>query len=117
MAVLSLSSLLADTCHVLLRVLSCLALPLFGVQNRQEIRKVLNAVSLQCGELHPESCILDSNGLMSAHQESDESKDGQEKDWHGSRLFVFIPFQVNLLQADGILANDRHATLIWQRID
>ena len=41
---------------------------------------------------------------MTAHQESNESKDAQEDDWHVSRLFVFVLFQVNLLQADGIMA-------------
>jgi hypothetical protein len=49
------------------------------------------------GKLHPEICILDSNGLMTPHQGSDQSKDGQEEDWRASRLFVFFPFQVNLL--------------------
>ena len=43
---------------------------------------------------------------MTAHQESNESKDGQKDDWHVSRLFVFILFQVNLLQADGIMAKE-----------
>jgi hypothetical protein len=41
---------------------------------------------------------------MTAHQESNESKDAQKDAWHVSRLFAFILFQVNLLQADGIMA-------------
>ena len=40
---------------------------------------------------------------MTAHQESNESKDAQKDAWHVSRLFAFILFQVNLLQADGIM--------------
>jgi hypothetical protein len=31
-------------------------------------------------ELQPESGILDSNGMVTAHQESNESKDGQKED-------------------------------------
>ena len=44
---------------------------------------------------------------MTAHEESKESKDAQKDDWHASRSSVFILFQVNLLQADGIMAKDR----------
>jgi hypothetical protein len=44
---------------------------------------------------------------MTAHQESNESKDAQKDAWHVSRLFVFILFHVNLLQADGTMAKDR----------
>ena len=44
---------------------------------------------------------------MTAHQEPNESKDGQEKGWHVSRLFVFILSQVNRLQADRIMAKHK----------
>jgi hypothetical protein len=43
---------------------------------------------------------------MTAHEESKESKDAQKDDWHASRSSVFILFQVNLLQAAGIMAKD-----------
>jgi hypothetical protein len=38
--------------------------------------------------------------LVAAQQKSNESKDGQKDDWHGSRLFISIPLQVNPLQPD-----------------
>jgi hypothetical protein len=44
---------------------------------------------------------------MPAHEESNKSKDAQQDDWHVSRLFVFIRFQVNLLKADGIMAKNK----------
>jgi len=44
---------------------------------------------------------------MTAHEESKESKDAQKDDWHASRSSVFILFEVNLLQADGIMAKDK----------
>jgi hypothetical protein len=47
---------------------------------------------------------------MTAHQESNESKDGQKDDWHVSRSSVFILFQVNLLQADGIMAKHKQVS-------
>ena len=62
------------------------------------------ALSQERCELQPESGILNSNGLVAAQQESNESKDGQKDDWHGSRLFVSIPLQVNPLQPDRIMA-------------
>src|SRR5262249_7822602 len=53
------------------------------------------------------SCsIFDGDGLVSAQQESGESKDRQEKGWHVLQSFVPNPFQVNLLRADAIMAND-----------
>ena len=63
--------------------------------------------SLEGGELNAESGVLHRNGSMTAHEESKESKDAQKDDWHASRSSVFILFQVNLLQADGIMAKDR----------
>ena len=54
--------------------------------------------SLEGCELKAESGILHRDSSMTAHQESNESKDGQKEAWHVSRLFVFILFQVNLLQ-------------------
>ena len=38
--------------------------------------------SLEGGELQPQGSIFDCNGLMTAHQESDDSKDRQEEGWH-----------------------------------
>jgi hypothetical protein len=58
--------------------------------------------SLPGRELKAKGGVLNRNGLMPAHEESNKSKD----DWHVSRLFVFIRFQVNLLQADGIMAKN-----------
>lgn len=61
--------------------------------------------SLEGRELKSESGVLHRDGPMTAHQESNESKDAQKEAWHVSRFFAFILFQVNLLQADGIMAN------------
>jgi hypothetical protein len=45
---------------------------------------------------------------MTAHQESDESEDRQNQvRCHVPRLFADIPFRVNFLPADGIMANYR----------
>jgi hypothetical protein len=63
--------------------------------------------SLEGCELKAESGILYRNGSTTAHQETNESKNGQKENEHVSRLFVFILFQVNLLQADGIMARRR----------
>jgi len=62
--------------------------------------------SLEGRELQPQGSILDCDGLVTAQQESDESKDKQEKGWHVLRLFGSNPFRVNLLRADAIMAND-----------
>jgi hypothetical protein len=56
--------------------------------------------------LQPQGGIFDGDGLVTAQQESDESKDRQEKGWHVLRLFARNRFQVNLLQAGAIMAND-----------
>ena len=61
-----------------------------------------------CRELQPEGGILNSKRLVAAQQEANESKDGQNEDWHGSRLFVAIPLRVNLLTPDRIMANNRY---------
>jgi hypothetical protein len=58
-------------------------------------------------ELQPQGGIFDGDGLVTAQQEPDESKDRQEKGWHMLRLFGPNPFQVNLLREDAIMANDR----------
>ena len=63
--------------------------------------------SLEGCELKAESGILYRNGSITAHQESNESKNRQKEAWHVSQLFVFILFQVNLLQADQIMAKHR----------
>ena len=63
--------------------------------------------SLEGCELKAESGILYRNGSVTVQQESNESKNRQKETWHVSRLFVFILFQVNLLQADGIMAKNR----------
>ena len=39
-------------------------------------------LSLEGRELESESSILDSNGLVTARQEPNESEDRQEKSWH-----------------------------------
>jgi hypothetical protein len=44
---------------------------------------------------------------MTAHEETNESKDTQKDDCMRPESSVFILFQVNLLQADGIMANNR----------
>src|SRR5262252_1565768 len=67
--------------------------------------------SLKGRELQPQGSIFDGDGLMTALQEPDESKDRQEKGWHVLRLFVPNSFQVNLLRADAIMANDRPLAL------
>jgi hypothetical protein len=54
--------------------------------------------------LQPQGSIFDGDGLVTAQQESDESKDRQERGWHVLRLFVPKSFQVNLLRADAIMA-------------
>jgi hypothetical protein len=55
--------------------------------------------------------LSDSTDLHArwAHAESNKSKDAQQADWHLSRLFVFIRFQVNLLNADGIMAKNSYS--------
>jgi hypothetical protein len=39
-------------------------------------------LSLEGRELESESGVLDSNGLVTARQEPNESEDRQEKSWH-----------------------------------
>jgi len=58
------------------------------------------------GELQSECGVLYRDGLVTAQQEPNESKDRQEKGWHMLRLFVPNPLQVNLLREDAIMAND-----------
>jgi hypothetical protein len=45
------------------------------------------------------SALGDGDGLVTAQQESDESKDRQEKGWHVLRLFARNRIHVNLLAA------------------
>jgi len=66
--------------------------------------------SLEGRELQPQGRIFDCDGLVTAQQESDESKNKQEKGWHVLRLFVPNSFQVNLLRTDAIMANDSFDT-------
>ncbi len=82
----------------------------------QQIASKLHAGGLPLASIrHYDQTIVDhpamppptGDGPRPAHQGSDQSKDGQEGDWHASRLLVFIRFQVNLSQAGGIVANDR----------
>jgi len=47
----------------------------------------LLTVSLEGRELQPQGGIFDGDGLVTAQQESDESKDRQEKGWHVLQLF------------------------------
>jgi hypothetical protein len=65
--------------------------------------------SLQGGELQLQSGVFDGDGLVTAQQGSDESKDRQDKGWHVLRFFVRNPFHANLLRAGAIMANDRIA--------
>jgi len=46
--------------------------------------------------LHSQRCVLDGNGLMSAEEQSDESKHEQKKDWHVSDSFYPSPCQSTL---------------------
>jgi len=46
---------------------------------------------------------------MTAHQESNKSKNRQKEDWHVSRFFVLILFPVNLLKAEGFMT--KHSLL------
>jgi len=64
-------------------------------------------LSPEGSELQAESSVFDSNGLVSAQQETNESNHRQKKGWHVSRLFAFIRFEVNLLWPDGVMAKDR----------
>src|SRR5439155_13558538 len=66
-------------------------------------------LSPEGSELQVESSVFDSNGLVSAQQETNESNHRQKKGWHVSRLFAFIRFEVNLLWPDGVMAKDRQA--------
>jgi hypothetical protein len=52
--------------------------------------------SVEGRELPLESSILDRNGYVTAHQESDESEEQQEEAWYGYRLFALIPLRVKL---------------------
>jgi len=47
--------------------------------------------SLEGGELQAESGVLHRNGSMSAHEETNESKDTQKDDWHASRIICLHP--------------------------
>jgi hypothetical protein len=69
-----------------------------GIGSRQRDRKLI--------VLESQGSIFDGDGLVTAQQESDESKDRQEKGWHVLRLFVPKSFEVNLLRADAIMVND-----------
>ena len=62
--------------------------------------------------MQAQGSIFDGDGLVTAQQKSDESKDRQEKGWHVLRLFGPNPFQVNLLRADAIMANDTIQVLL-----
>ncbi len=58
------------------------------------------------------SGVLHGDGPMTAQHESNESKAEQKDDWHVSRLFAFILFQVKLLQTDGTMAKHTERFLI-----
>jgi hypothetical protein len=47
--------------------------------------------SLEGGELQAESGVLHRNGSMTAHEETNESKDTQKDDWHASRIICLHP--------------------------
>ena len=53
---------------------------------------------LEGRELQPQGSIFNCDGLVTAKEESNESKDKREKGWHVFRLFVPNPLQVNLLR-------------------
>jgi len=42
------------------------------------------ALSMEAGELQSQCGVLQSNGLLTAHQQSHESKDAQQEEWHES---------------------------------
>src|SRR5205809_5387581 len=73
-------------------------------------------LSPEGSELQAESSVFDSNGLVSAQQETNESNHRQKKGWHVSRLFAFIRFEVNLLWPDGVMAKDRCFSRYTQRL-
>jgi hypothetical protein len=43
---------------------------------------------------------------MTAHEETNESKDTQKDDWHASRIICLHPVPSQPVQADGIMANN-----------
>jgi hypothetical protein len=63
-------------------------------------------LALICRELKPQSGILEGNHLMTAQEESDESKDGQDNCWHVASIVNCIAFAVNLLREDTLMANN-----------
>jgi hypothetical protein len=73
-------------------------------QSIEDCQERSASLSLERGELHPESGILEGNGLVAAQQESNESNEAQQKGWHLRRLLVSIAFKVKLLWADAIMA-------------
>jgi hypothetical protein len=54
---------------------------------------------------------------MTAHQESNESKNRQKEGYHVTRLFVFILFQVNVLQADRIMSKNSRSRRVNHNSD
>jgi transposase-like protein len=48
-------------------------------QDHRAIKRRVNAK-----QLHAQGSIFDGDGLVTAQQESDESKDRQEKGWHAA---------------------------------
>ena len=56
-----------------------------GERPKQSIESPQNrsfAFSLECRELQSQSRIFDHDGLLTAQEETDESKDREEKAWH-----------------------------------
>jgi hypothetical protein len=66
--------------------------PKYSIEGRQNGSLTF---SLEGGELQPQGSIFDCDGLVTAQQESDESKDKQEKGWHVTPIVrpQFIPSQ------------------------
>src|SRR5215813_4893630 len=75
----------------------------FGLARAGRVAYVFRRKAASCSQ---QGGIFDSDGLVAAQQEPNESKDRQEKGWHMLRLFVPNPLQVNLLREDATMAND-----------
>ena len=83
--------------------------PEYAIEGRQQRSFPL---SLEGCELEAECGVLESEGLVAAHQQPNESKDAQQKGWHEFRFFRSVPIRVNWLRPDRIMANDRSDNIL-----
>ena len=54
-------------------------------------------------ELQSQGSILEGNGLVTAQEQSNESKEGQEQGWH-----ICMLLHISVLPSDGVMANDNY---------